>query len=268
MATKRAAKTVTKTPGKKAAKKATSKNPFAPAQRRKPLHGTDDHVHLLKKGFICDTEQKGFTRPKGKGTIKIVVDAEGGFVRLWAKSVTLNWRFRETSMDYFDDPTAAKKEIRNLIKEMLAQWGTASPVKFKEDNTNWDFEIVMRQNDSCMDGGCVLASAFFPDPGQHRLYLYPFLFEQTRHDQIETLAHEFGHIFGLRHYFALLEETDSPAEIFGRHNKFTIMNYNELSKLTKRDRSDLSKLYQLTWSGKLTTINGKPIKLVKPFHTI
>src|SRR5678816_2641325 len=125
MATKRAVKTVKKTPVKKASKKA-SKNPFAPAARRKPLHGTDDHVHLLKKGFICDTEQKGFTRPKGKSTIKIVVDAEGGFVRLWTKNVTLNWRFRESSMDYFDDPTSAKKEIRTLIKEMLAQWGTAS----------------------------------------------------------------------------------------------------------------------------------------------
>lgn len=268
MATKRAVKTVSKTSTKKAVKKSAPKDPFAPALRRKPVRGTDDHVHLLKKGFVCETEQKGFTTKKGNSRIKIVVDATAGFVPLWAKNTTLNWRFRETSMDYFEDPTAAKKEIRSILKELLAQWGKASPVKFKEDNTNWDFEIVMRQSNDCFDGGCVLASAFFPDQGRHKLTLYPFLFEQIRSEQIETLAHEFGHIFGLRHYFALLEEADWPAEIFGRHNKFTIMNYNELTKLTKRDKSDLSKLYQLTWSGKLTTINGKPIKLMKAFHSV
>ena len=263
MATRKAVQSAKKTTTKK-----LPANPFRPALRRKPQGEHENKVHILKKGFVCDTEPRGFTKPKGRSTVKIVVDASAGFVPLWAKNTTLNWHFNENSMRYFEDSTAAKQEIRKLINDTLTAWGTAAPVKFKEDNNNWDFEIVMRQGDDCADGGCVLASAFFPDAGRHRLYLYPFLFEQKRSEQVETLEHEFGHIFGLRHYFALLQEKDSPAEIFGRHNKFTIMNYDNLSQLTKRDRSDLTKLYKLVWSGELTTINGKPIKLFKAFHTL
>ena len=44
-------------------------------------------------------------------------------------------------------------------------------------------------------------------------------------EQVETLVHEIGHVFGLRHIFALISETEWPAEIFGKQVKFSIMNY-------------------------------------------
>ncbi len=56
--------------------------------------------------------------------------------------------------------------------------------------------------------------------------------------------------------------------MFGEHEPFSIMNYGSLSQLTDADRSDLKQLYQMVWSGELTNINGTPIRLVKPFHTI
>jgi hypothetical protein len=112
----------------------------------------------------------------------------------------------------------------------------------------------------------VLASAFFPDAGRHRLVLYPNMFEQPLEEQIETLVHEIGHIFGLRHFFALVSETEWLAEIFGEHKKFSIMNYGSDSRLTTQDRIDLKRLYLQVWSGQLNEINGTPIRLVKPFH--
>jgi hypothetical protein len=90
------------------------------------------------------------------------------------------------------------------------------------------------------------------------------MFAYRKADQVETMAHEFGHIFGLRHYFA--EDEPWPAEIFGTHSKFSIMNYGGLSMLTKVDRNDLITLYDQVWSGKLKNINGKPIRQVKAFH--
>jgi hypothetical protein len=114
----------------------------------------------------------------------------------------------------------------------------------------------------------VLASAFFPDAGRHKLYVYPILFRQPHQEQVETLCHEIGHSFGLRHFFAKVSETGSPSELFGKQKKFTIMNYGSLSKLTKTDKADLKKLYTLAWSGQLTQINGTPIHLVKPYHTL
>jgi len=255
---------------KKAVKKISVKraapDPFKVSRKHK--EEPDPNVHILKPGIVCDTEPRGFATPKGQSIARILVDASEGFIPLWTKNTTLRWRFRERSLAHFENPTAAKSEIRDLIGDTLMAWGAAAPVRFKEDNDVWDFEVVTRSSDDCDNNGCVLASAFFPDAGRHKLYLYPQMFLQTRKEQVETLVHEFGHIFGLRHFFAKLQEKSWPSEIFGKHSKFSIMNYGRLSKLTAADKNDLTKLYQQVWSGALTKINGTPIKLVKPFHTL
>jgi DNA primase len=46
------------------------------------------------------------------------------------------------------------------------------------------------------------------------------------------------------------------------------MNYGAKSVLTKADRDDLRKLYAQVWGGQLTSINGTPIKLVRPYHAL
>ena len=141
-------------------------------------------------------------------------------------------------------------------------------MKFAEKSDAWDFEIVMRRSDDCDANGCVLASAFFPDAGRHQIYLYPKMFEQSAEEQIETMVHEIGHVFGLRHFFANVSEKAFPSQIFGAHKAFSVMNYGNKSVLTLDDRADLKRLYQLAWSGRLTHINGTPIRFVRPFHAI
>jgi hypothetical protein len=81
-------------------------------------------------------------------------------------------------------------------------------------------------------------------------------------------VHEIGHIFGLRHFFANVGETAFPSQIFGTHNAFSIMNYGAKSELTEIDRSDLTLLYREAWSGRLTNVNGTPIRFVRPFSTL
>jgi hypothetical protein len=154
-----------------------------------------------------------------------------------------------------------------LLGKAILAWGDAAPIKFAPNNDTWDFEIVMKPGDNCTISGCVLASAFFPDAGRHQLSLYPKMFDQSEKEQLDTLIHEVGHIFGLRHFFALIKETAWPAVAFGKHNKFSIMNYGDDSELTDHDRSDLKNLYQQAWTGQMTHINGTPIRFVKPFHT-
>jgi Matrixin len=228
----------------------------------------DPEVHLFGNGFRCDTEKRGHSTPQGRSPLEIVVDASEGFIPLWARDTTLRWRFRESTMKYFKSPAAAKAEIRKLLGEALLAWGHAAPVKFAERKDASDFEIVMRKNDDCDAGGCVLASAFFPDAGRHQLTLYPQMFAQSRQEQIETLVHEIGHVFGLRHFFANISETAWPSQIFGTHKPFSIMNYGSQSVLTADDTADLKRMYQSVWAGELTQINGTPIKLVQPFHTL
>jgi hypothetical protein len=240
-----------------------NKDPFRRRKDAKP----DPKVHVLGKGFVCDTEQRGFARPHNRSTTEIVVDASEGFIPLWAKNTIIRWRFREQSLQGFENVNAAKNAIRQLLGEALLAWGDAAPVKFAERQDAWDFEIVVKNSDDCDATGCVLASAFFPDGGRHKLYLYPILFNQERKEQVGTLCHEIGHVFGLRHFFAQLSELDSPSEIFGTHKPFSIMNYGDDSVLTTDDKSDLKRLYELVWSGQLTQINGTPIRIVQPFHT-
>lgn len=229
---------------------------------------TRNLVHVIKPGIRCDTEQRGHERPSGMSIEEIVVDASQGFIPLWERGTMLRWRFRESSFARFQDPSAAKSAVQRLFGNAVLAWGDAAPIKFSKQKDAWDFEIVMKASDDCDANGCVLASAFFPDSGQHQLLIYPKMFEQSESEQVETLVHEIGHIFGLRHFFAQISETKWASEIFGEHQKFTIMNYGPDSHLNASDKADLRRLYELAWSGKLEEINGTRIKFVRPFHTI
>lgn len=234
----------------------------------------DDQVHRARKGqahvygrgLKCSTDTRGYPTPNNDNPLRIVVDATEGFIPLWQEGSILRWRFQEHSFAHFADPTAVKTAVRNLFGRALLGWGDAAPVRFAERRDGWDFEIKISSSDDCDVNGCTLAMAFFPDAGRHELMVYPKMFQQSAKEQVETLEHEIGHVFGLRHFFAQISEQRWKSEIFGKHRPFSIMNYGAKSRMTARDKSDLKRLYQLVWSGNLTQINGTPIRLVRPFH--
>lgn len=222
-------------------------------------------LHIYNKHVICITDSKGYSQPDNKNPMELRLDATNGIIPMWHQNVTLNWRFSKSFGSYFKKPEEAKQGIRNLLAKAITAWQDSCPVKFHEDNDVWDFEIAMHQED-CDSSGCVLASAFFPGPGQNTFYIYPTMFQQDEKEQIETLEHEIGHVFGLRHFFANLE-TGYPSVLFGTDNALSIMNYGPKSTLTAIDIQDLKTLYTLVWSGQLTEINGTKIELFKPYHT-
>ena len=225
----------------------------------------EPYVHIYANGAVCDTDTRGQPTPGGRSVTELVVDSSEGFIPLWGGGVTLRWRFDERSMMLFLNPEGAKAALRALMGEALMAWGHAVPVRIQEVRDGWDFEVRVANAKKCNRFGCTLARAFFPDSGQHDLMLYPSLFEQPRPEQVETLAHEFGHIFGLRHFFADIREQQWSSEIFGEHKPFSIMNYGAESILTQADRDDLTRLYGLARSRQLTQINGTDIRLIRPF---
>lgn len=258
----------------KKSKTSRSKSPFTPRDPEEAHAALAPRLHRIGKktrpgrSRLCGTDMRGYATPRNKSPLELVVNVNQGFVPLWQKGVVLNWRFNEDSLGYFQNVAAARNEIELLLGEAVAAWGAAAPVRFAKSADRWDFEIVVRDADRCDPNGCVLASAFFPDAGRHELRLYPKLFEQSAREQVETLVHEIGHTFGLRHFFAELSEADSPFVKFGKHDPFSIMNYGEKSRLTPTDRSDLRKLYAEAWAGTLTEINGTAVKLVRPYHEL
>ncbi|KAG0295470.1 hypothetical protein BGZ96_011653 [Linnemannia gamsii] len=226
-------------------------------------------VHHYKGGHECVTDSIGLATPKGRSLTDLRVDASQGIIPLWDVNVTLYYRFQERTLQLTDDPEGTKATLRRLLSLALDAWGNAAPVRFKENDDVWDFEIAVRNAD---EGG-ILARSFFPDAGRHELLVYPAIFDQTEKEQIDTFIHELGHVFGLRHFFAAISEKAFPSVRWGSHSKFSIMNYEdsrtpeEESTLTEDDLSDLSRLYELTWSKQLRQIKGTPIVLFKPFHS-
>lgn len=184
---------------------------------------------------------------------------------MWKPNVNLRWRISPTVYDFFEYPEAAEKGIREIFRKGVLEWKDACPIKFTEREDAWDFEIIVKK-DNCSPTGCTLARAFFPDGGRHQLVIYLKMFEQSEQEQIETIAHELGHIFGLRHFFANVRETAWKSVQFGSQNPFTIMNYGPKSIMTKDDIRDLKLLYQKVWNGELKNINGTPIRMFKPYH--
>jgi|GEM_PF-652423 len=225
-----------------------------------------ERVHRLGRKLVCGTDKRGFATPGNRNPLEIVLDASEGFVPLWDEGMTLRWRFNEASLTPFLYPTALKDYVRELVSDALMKWGDAAPIKFKESQDAWDFEIAVRADDQCTASGCTLARAFFPDGGRHDLVIFPKMFDQSRKEQVDTLIHETGHIFGLRHFFANVSETAWPSEIFGEHRAFSIMNYGHLSELTQDDKDDLARLYESVWSGEMTNVNGTPVRLMTPYH--
>jgi hypothetical protein len=240
-------------------------DPFRPQNPEQAAREAEPYIHVFGTGVLCDTDTRGQATPGGQSLAEIVVDASAGFIPLWEKGTTLRWRFQERSLSFFENADAAKTAIKKLLGESVLAWGDAAPVRFTQRDDAWDFEIVVREADRCNINGCVLASAFFPDSGRHELVIYPKMFTQTRKEQVDTLIHEIGHIFGLRHFFANVSETAWPSHVFGTHKPFSIMNYGSQSELADYDKADLKKLYHSAWNGELTNINGTEIKLMKPF---
>lgn len=223
------------------------------------------YLHVYNKNVICVTDSKGYAQSGNKDLHEIRVDSSNGIIPLWDQDVTLNWRFNKSFGAYFKDGEAAKAGIKKLLGEAIVAWDDAAPIKFHEDNDAWDFEIAMHSED-CDATGCVLASAFFPNQGQNTFFIYPKMFTQSYQEQIETIIHELGHIFGLRHFFANIKEKQWKSELFGTDNPFSIMNYGSESILTPDDLKDLKRLYELVWNGQLTQINGTKVLKFLSYH--
>jgi len=241
----------------------------APQVRKSYSGDSDDvepRVHKLGKKQVCGTDERGFATPGDRRPTDLVLDASEGFIPLWRYGTTLRWCFDEVALSAFENRTAVKSDVRELVHDAILAWGDSAPVKFKEERDSYDFKIVVNHIDNCSPFGCTLARAFFPDSGRHTLEIFPEMFEQSRKEQVDTITHEMGHIFGLRHFFANVSETSRTSVIFGKHKPFTIMNYGAQSELTQDDKDDLKSLYHAVWTGQLTEVNGTPIRLFAAYH--
>src|SRR4051812_18621374 len=96
--------------------------PFRLRKSDEAARQAEPQVHVFGRGVICDTDTRGHATPGNRSPLEIVVDASEGFIPLWAKDMTLRWRFQEQSMLSFENPDAAKTAIKELLGEALLAW--------------------------------------------------------------------------------------------------------------------------------------------------
>ncbi|KAL6701275.1 hypothetical protein J3F84DRAFT_354301 [Trichoderma pleuroticola] len=106
------------------------------------------------------------------------------------------------------------------------------------------------------------AFSFFPNESSRELIIYPPSLQKASYLS-NILAHEVGHILGLRHEFAYEKENEYPSALFGSENADSIMNYFDHPKRFQVRKQDLEELerfyaYDKVKYGKLSILDVNP----------
>ncbi|PNP55314.1 hypothetical protein THARTR1_04456 [Trichoderma harzianum] len=106
------------------------------------------------------------------------------------------------------------------------------------------------------------ACSFFPNESSRELIIYPPGLREPNY-LANILAHEVGHILGLRHEFAHDKEKEYPSALFGSENADSIMNYFDHPKQFQVREQDLEELerfyaYDKVQYGKLFIVDVNP----------
>ena len=76
----------------------------------------ESNSYLLKPGVVCRTEPKKKTSRDDQPIPELALDATEGFIPLWSKNTTLRWRFRESSLAHFSNPSAKKRKDQETAR--------------------------------------------------------------------------------------------------------------------------------------------------------
>lgn len=174
---------------------------------------------------------------------------------LWDINSTLNWAYDTTDVKASGNtPFVArpKDEVAKLLNDGLALWDNIASFRLNHVLNKADAHFIVKWQDSDNDGSSAsLAEAFFPEEFAHikqaKLLLYPDLYSFKEPFRVITLAHEFGHIFGLRHTIEVLKDNrENHVHVgeYGTTKKKSVMAYGSDCVITPHDKAQLAQLYQ------------------------
>ncbi|PON31069.1 hypothetical protein TGAM01_v200489 [Trichoderma gamsii] len=163
----------------------------------------------------------------------------GGYATRWKKGSVLRYT---VCTETFPSPQWAARTAREAAKAAL-MWqniGARFEKVSRDEKATFAIKYCFEPDDCRPD---VYARAFFPKTSPDELFVYQFALEPYNVDFLANiLAHEFGHILGLRHEFAV-----ETSFLLGDKNNRSIMNYfrhpSEL-QVGEQDREDLARYYE------------------------
>ncbi|KIE00089.1 matrix metalloproteinase-11, partial [Metarhizium majus ARSEF 297] len=201
--------------------------------------------------YRCVTEQHAETDP---------LSAQIGFgdhVPRWAPDSVLTYVICTETFPSSDDAAYATNRLTEAIHMWMGVGATFKQVKRDRKAT---FRVVYRPKHRPDIEG-VLANAFLPNGGrrnQRTLHIYALAFADTHVKyQANILAHEIGHILGLRHVFAMEREREWSATWMNPCQN-SVMDYYPDSSLLRVQQQDLEDL-KAFYDSPMTEYQGKPV---------
>ena len=212
----------------------------------------------------CQTDQVGRGQVAKAGNDSLVVDNTDGFVPLWQRGTVLRYKIDiESFQSLYANANETIANVERSFDEAFRSWRFEG-IDMQRNQQSFDFIIHAADTNGDALNGYVLASAFFPSSNLNHFQIHPEAFTMGN-GLVQTLQHEIGHVFGLRHWFYWRE---SPAKLFGDQSEKTIMNYGANSVLTDQDRADLQRMYNAVWSGEPNIFgDNTPVVLFDPYST-
>ncbi|KAL6794422.1 hypothetical protein J3E68DRAFT_427895 [Trichoderma sp. SZMC 28012] len=155
-------------------------------------------------------------------------------------------------------PAPLSSMVEDSMKAATGMWNDIG-VSFKQvaRNDPATFAVIYENRNRN-----AYACSFFPNELSRELIIYPPSLQTTNYLS-NILAHEVGHILGLRHEFAHEREEEYPSALFGSENADSIMNYFDHPERLQVREQDLEELerfyaYDKVKYGKLSILDVHP----------
>ncbi|KAL6794415.1 hypothetical protein J3E68DRAFT_373922 [Trichoderma sp. SZMC 28012] len=136
-------------------------------------------------------------------------------------------------------PSTFANSVETAMREAVSMWqGRGVKLTQVQRHDKATFAVMYEHEDN--DDAC--ARSFFPnDKAPHTLMVYAKSREELDF-LANILAHEIGHILGLRHERAHVRERDDRSELIGIENLRSVMNYHSHASKFRVKNSDLEGL--------------------------
>ncbi|KAK4066160.1 uncharacterized protein Triagg1_8228 [Trichoderma aggressivum f. europaeum] len=196
------------------------------------------------------TKYRCVTQTHGCAEVRIGWDGE---IPRWRRGSELSY---VVCVESFPAPLSSL--VEDSMKAAIGMWNNVG-VSFKQvaRNDPATFAVIYENRHRQ-----AYACSFFPNEPSRELLVYPSSLREPDY-LANILAHEVGHILGLRHEFAHKREKGCPSVLFGSENPDSIMNYfdhPEQPQVREQDLEELERFYAYdkVKYGKLSILDVNP----------